>query len=937
MLSKNVTALWAKKNFEHDEQLWLPLVIHLTDAKNTINWLYNHWLSDSQRQLLKYTSSDEIDERSDEDVQKLVKFLGFTHDIGKATPAFQKKRSYIRDDYLDDQLIEKLIRSGFSELDESDLSSARASPHAIAGEAILEHYGVPNSVGAIIGGHHGLPAQEAPRKQIVTYTANYYLSDTDAEIQKIWKQTQKELFDYGLKLSGYQSVEEVPMVTQPQAVILEGLLIMADWLASSEYLTNDEDAELFPLIPLSESSEDVDTVSRFQNAINNWNSNGEWVPQKVLTTDDPYKTRWGFNARPVQATITKAISKTRDPGMVIVEAPTGLGKTEIALVAAEQLAYIDGEDGVFMGLPTQSTTNAMFDRVNDWLEKLAKSQDENFSIKLMHGKAQFNKHYQNLTNAANIDDADPKNLGAVTVNSWFSGKKSILTKFTVGTIDNLLLMALKQKHLFLRHLGLSGKVVIIDEVHAYDAYMNQYLYRAINWLGAYHVPIVILSATLPKEKRNALITSYLKGRYGKRSPKGFEAPANWQDTEAYPLLSVLDGKKLKQVTEFTGHSDQTPFALQVNKTNLDDEELIRTVVNKITDGGIAGIIVNTVKRAQALAKLVPKNIDFMLLHSSFLAPTRESQEEKLQQAIGKNGQRPSKMIVIGTQVLEQSLDIDFDVLYTDIAPMDLILQRAGRLHRHHIARPKELQVPQLFVMGISGPGEYGDANEAVYQKYLLMKTDHFLGKTIAIPGDISVLVQKVYDQGNDAEITADEMPELDKEREVFNDNLKKERDKAQAFQVGAPRYRKHTIHGWLDRTKPNIDTDEQRANATVRDIKETLEVILLQHTSEGDFLVTDTQSDQPKSIQNIPSQEIAQQVIRIPSPVTPDIDRAIKHLETLTSKYYPDWQDDVWLKGALVLPLDKNLSADLGDWHLNYSSRFGLSYSKEDDNGKETL
>lgn len=163
---------------------------------------------------------------------------------------------------------------------------------------------------------------------------------------------------------------------------------------------------------------------------------GEWVPQKVLTTDDPYKTRWGFNARPVQATITKAISKTRDPGMVIVEAPTGLGKTEIALVAAEQLAYIDGEDGVFMGLPTQSTTNAMFDRVNDWLEKLAKSQDENFSIKLMHGKAQFNKHYQNLTNAANIDDADPKNLGAVTVNSWFSGKKSILTKFTVGTIDN---------------------------------------------------------------------------------------------------------------------------------------------------------------------------------------------------------------------------------------------------------------------------------------------------------------------------------------------------------------------------------------------------------------------------------------------------------------------------------------------------------------------
>ena len=141
---------------------------------------------------------------------------------------------------------------------------------------------------------------------------------------------------------------------------------------------------------MNQSLTDIDMNSRFEDAIETWDLSGEWEPQRVSTGNDPYKSRWGFNARPVQLAMTSIIGDTVDPGMVIVEAPMGLGKTEIALVAAEQLAYQKGEDGVFMGLPTQATTNAMFDRVDGWLEKLAENQDEKFSIKLMHGKAQFN-------------------------------------------------------------------------------------------------------------------------------------------------------------------------------------------------------------------------------------------------------------------------------------------------------------------------------------------------------------------------------------------------------------------------------------------------------------------------------------------------------------------------------------------------------------------
>jgi len=700
---------------------------------------------------------------------------------------------------------------------------------------------------------------------------------------------------------------------------------MADWLSSSEYLNQDQSVPLFPLIEIDQSWQSINMDERFRHAMRAWDLGGKWEPQKV-SSDDPYEDRWGFSARPVQKKMTQAIGATTDPGMVIVEAPMGLGKTEIALIAAEQLAYATGRDGIFMGLPTQATTNAMFDRVEDWVEILAKAQDENFQINLMHGKKLFNRKYLALPNAVNVY-ADEGKTGSVVLNAWFSGKKSILTKFTVGTIDNLLLMGLKQKHLFLRHLGFSGKVVIIDEVHAYDCYMDSYLCKAIEWLGTYHVPIVILSATLPKDKRNVLLRAYLKGKYGKYYEKKLIAPANWENAQAYPLLSILDGNQIKQIKDFPGLSDQKPQTLQVQRLNEPDDELISAVVAKISNGGIAGIIVNTVKRAQALAKLVPTGIKLMVLHSAFLATDRTAQETDLQAAIGKHVVRPDKMIVIGTQVLEQSLDIDFDVLYTDIAPMDLILQRAGRLHRHQIVRPKGLQQPQLFIMGIQGLNDYGTGNEAVYGKYLLMKTDHFLGNTITLPDDISPLVQQVYDPATDHEIDG-----IDAIRAEFDDVIAKETSKAGVFQIDDPNTRMGaTIHDWLGRDLGSVDKDEQKASAAVRDIQETLEVILVRHTDEGNFLLDG------RNLLGVQPQEIAQQLVRIPFIVTPGpqkIEQAINDLEKLTSRYFAGWQSNVWLKGALALPLDQDLSTNFEGWRLTYSSRLGLSYVKDDDDGQ---
>ena len=911
-LSKQVLSLWGKKNINNNnEKQWLPLIAHLVDTKNVIGWLYNHWLDDGQREILNQDFDD------NEEVQNLVEFLGYIHDIGKATPAFQTKKSFVRNEDLDQELLEKLIRNGFNGLDELNLQEPRKSLHAVAGETILENAGLCESVGAIIGGHHGKPQEEYfdYEDQLDAYTANYYQSDSYKEnpTRERWEHVQNELIDYGLALCNWDSLEDIPEVSQPQAVILEGLVIMADWLASSEFiLRDDQKIPLFPLISVDQNFTDIDETQRYQEGILNWIATDSWEPQPVVQPEKQYQKRWGFNPRAVQQKMSEIIGDSVDPGMIIMEAPMGIGKTEVALTAVEQLAAKTGRNGLFFGLPTQATANAMFARIDDWLKEIANEEDIKVPIKLMHGKAQFNEEYRNLPKAGNIESDE----GSVVVNEWFTGKKSILTDFVIGTVDQLLLMGLKQKHLALRHLGLSGKIVVIDEIHAYDTYMDSYLEKAIEWLGAYNVPVIALSATLPVTKRNSLLEAYAKGKFG---TKKFKTRDNgWQNCQAYPLLSVLDGQELVQTTEF--EAPKTTTHVKVKRLNVEDDELIDRVNNKIKDGGVAGVIVNTVKHAQSLAQIAKEKADedtqILLLHSAFLATDRSKIEDKLHDSIGKGKKRPEKLIVIGTQVLEQSLDIDFDVMFTDIAPMDLILQRAGRLHRHQIDRPEKLKGPQLYVMGIKGFGDYDGGTEAIYEQYLLMKTDYFLKDEIDLPADISLLVQDVYSEDTDSEI--DNIDEAKSKLDVDQHEAKR---KARGYQLARPE-ENETLHGWLDNSNKASELSDVKAEAAVRDTKESIEVILLRKEDNDYYLLSG------ENIEDVSDSVVAQQVIRLPHALTMNVEKSIETLEKITKINFPEWKDSAWLRGVVTLILDKNSEAEFEGYKVKYSSGLGLTYEK---------
>lgn len=209
------------------------------------------------------------------------------------------------------------------------------------------------------------------------------------------------------------------------------------------------------------------------------------------------------------------------PGVMVVEAPMGIGKTEAALAAAEVLAYRFHCGGLIVALPTMATTDAMFGRVLAWVRSLPSPHQ--LSMYLAHSKAALNDEAGTLPRhcAGHLYDEQGKASAAAVAMGWLSGrKKGVLSTFVVATIDQVLFGALRSRHLALRHLALAGKVVIVDEVHAADAYMRAYLCRALQWLGAYGTPVVLLSATLPPDQREELLNAYESGRRPPQPAKG---------------------------------------------------------------------------------------------------------------------------------------------------------------------------------------------------------------------------------------------------------------------------------------------------------------------------------------------------------------------------------------------------------------------------------
>lgn len=805
---KEIPNLWGKKKAYGDKLYWLPLLTHLKDTQAVIKYLYENYLSQNQHNIINLPSS-------------LIGTLGFLHDFGKITPAFQLKQSRPYDASLDQAVLAKLG----SLLLPSQLPLADKSPHNVSGAYLLRS----TCFADIIASHHGTTPTKRELMLQRVYRDNYGDSQ--------WTNLRQEFLDIAVKDLTLKEKDILyhGNLSQDQQILLLGLVMMADWLASNE--------TYFPLVPIDDSYQDIDEEKRIQIGLSRWAKETKWQPQADFDITKYFKDHFNFKSHALQKEMLETIKAIKKPGLILIEAPMGTGKTETALTASEILSAKCHTNGIFYGLPTQATSNAMLPRLASWLT----AERGKHGLKLMHSKANSVKAYQDLDKNNNV-----------FVNSWYSHKLGSLEHFTIGTIDQLLQMSLSQRHLAFKHLAFSGKTVIIDEVHTYDAYMQSYLQKTLKWLGEYHVPVIALSATLTHKIRQSLISSYLQ--------RDVKLPTNL----AYPLLTYTENSIVKQQSNFA----KSQLKRVTIKSFTDDapQEIAQKADALVNQGGICGIIVNSIARAQDIAKEIktPK----ILLHSSFLAKDRSNIEEQILKTIEN---RPQKLVIIGTQVLEQSLDLDFDVLITDIAPMDLLLQRIGRLWRRDRKRANSFTKPVCYVDTNSKSKAY-QTDCFLYSRYLINHTIKLLPDKIVLPNYIPSLIEKAYqlDDSQDAQ-------ELSLER-------KKECQKSLDFQVHDPRGK--NLFDWQSQAIPN---DENIAMACVRDIKPQLEVALnvdgtLNKDNANDYL------------------------IKLPLKITGNMQKTCQAL------YDKDLQIPVVKIGDVI-----------NSYKINYNSQYGLMYTKEGD------
>ncbi|MFZ5824077.1 MAG: CRISPR-associated helicase Cas3' [Bacillota bacterium] len=438
--------------------------------------------------------------------------------------------------------------------------------------------------------------------------------------------------------------------------------------------------------------------------------------------------------------------KASEPaGLTIIEAPMGEGKSEAALYLATQWLATHGLAGLYVALPTAATANQMFTRVQELMAQ--HDPDAAEGVRLVHGMSWLIDELS-PEEPPEVDEGAESEEAAERALDWFRPtKRSLLAPDGVGTVDQALKGALHVRFGFLRLLGLTGKVLIIDEVHAYDPYMSEILVRLLQWCRSLEIPVILLSATLPADRRISLIRAY--------DP---EAALPQHRHGGYPLITlVYPGTRVEEVPVSRVHQHAN-VTLHLHRGLLGESERVaHLAADQALAGGCVAVIANTVNSAQAIYRALkrldlPPDLILRLFHARFPAGRRQEIEAEVLTYFDKRSllpledpnwkERPKRAILVATQVVEQSLDLDFDTMITELAPIDLLLQRTGRLHRHR--RPGRDGQPVLHVLL---PHEGADGFGAtVYEPYFLMRTLQVLEKDQVwqLPALIRQLVEDVY-------------------------------------------------------------------------------------------------------------------------------------------------------------------------------------------------
>ncbi|MFC5186064.1 CRISPR-associated endonuclease Cas3'' [Actinomadura harenae] len=736
-----------------------PVACHLLDTAAIAGALWDAWLAGTPA-----LRSDELGVSRGE-ARRLVGFWAGLHDVGKVSPSFQ---------VLVDDLYEGLISESpefardqpvkglaHNEVSHWVLVTALRELGYPAAESARDD--VAHQIAQMLGAHHGRFCPALKRRELRDPRGA-----RDGVGKGPWEEQCRAHVAVLQRLTGASQALSARL-SAPVAVVVTGLVIVADWLASQESFIRAR----MPGPGWSASDQDLEA---------HWAQAVADAPQVVREAglgqadfrDRPFEELFGFAPNALQDSIVRELPQlVGGPGLLLVTAPPGDGKTEAALYAAGVLARACGVGGLGFSLPTMATTDAMHRRVERFARR-ALARDA--ALTRVHSMAWLSAATagEAAVSAAGGDVVVTEPGTSVEAAQWLRGsRRGLVAPLSTFTIDQGLTGVLPVRYGVLRLLALAGKVMVVDEAHAYDAWMHALLVRLLEWLGALQAPVVLLSATLTGESARSLVDAYMRGA-GHSAPAGVLQPCypGWVFADAATGI-VHKPRAVRSERERELRFDVRPV-LRGPDTGRPGHRLgvVKELLGPLVDDDQGCVLVccTTVAEAQdtyaALADWFAQLQDdgreppeLRLLHSRFRTADRAAVIGDCEAAFGKDGSRP-RTVLVSTQIIEQSLDLDFDLLITDLAPMALLLQRAGRCQRHR-DRERDLHgdrrpawagaEPRVVVLDpvkadgdFSVPAEWG----TVYSESLLRRTHLLLRKLgaslVDVPRDVQGLVDAVY-------------------------------------------------------------------------------------------------------------------------------------------------------------------------------------------------
>ena len=682
-----------------------------------------------------------------EDIIPVVCFLLCLHDIGKFARKFQAKVPALYPDCFGEDATRVPGRydhgAGGLRLFDADADFFR-----LPGGSSRR---VWRPLFSAVVGHHGAPPQPSVfGETLITLRSDFGKAGIDAA--SVFIQQAHDLFALPQELPPLERAL-VPRVS----FALAGLAVLADWIGSRQ--------EWFPYC---EPAQDLEAYWRHtrKQAVGAVEKAGVLPAESNSHLD--YGALIGADASPTpMQNWARTVELPDGPALFMIEDETGSGKTEAALMLAQRLMASGRADGLYVALPTMATANAMFDRLAAAYRHLF-AADALPSVALAHSARDMHDGFRSAVLAAGRGEAlysDAANRGeesettaSAACADWIADdrRRAFLADAGAGTVDQALLSILPSRHQSLRLLGLMRRVLILDEVHAYDAYMQREIERLLEFQAGLGGSAVLLSATLPLSIRQRLADAFSKGL-------GNEAATHLLSDGGmdYPLATVCSASN-QAFFKIAGQPGRAR-TLPVRFLRTSEEAL--TAVEEAARSGQAVLYIrNTVDDAlEAHAALTARGLDADVFHARFALVDRLRIEKRVVGMFGKLStpeQRTGK-VLIATQVVEQSLDLDFDALITDLAPVDLLIQRAGRLWRHH--RSEREGQPKLLVVGPE-PIANADAEwfSRAFPRAAYVYKDHarlwLTAKALAdagsieSPGGLRALVEAVYGDSVEADV-----------------------------------------------------------------------------------------------------------------------------------------------------------------------------------------